>query len=167
MDVPPILTKKVGPLPVVAWVGVVAGAFVVYRVLRGGSGTSASPSTALQAAADGGASSSGGVSSGGTDTTGTSTPPGTNPVTTPTPPKITIPVTRAQWAANFRSRLDVHQLHLLNTGQMAALVKTLDASQAHALHMSNTAPLAMKAPTVSAAIQVPAPVVPAPTLVAA
>lgn len=75
-------TRKLGPLPVVAWVGIGVGGLVVFHLLTGGgSGSSAASPTSGAPIPGDGAGIDGGGSSGGSGTI--TTPP--TPVPTPTP----------------------------------------------------------------------------------
>ena len=155
MQLPDVLTRKLGPLPVIAWAGIGAGAFVVYRLLTGGSSSSsASPSAALPSLPD--ASGSDGGSSAGDGGGQSSADPGTPPVvavpTTPTSPGSGLrgtPTTKAGWLAQINATFSQHQLHAIFHGtaaEKAAALKTLSPSQAHALHMYNTLPAAPAKP---------------------
>lgn len=176
MDVPPILTKKVGPLPVIAWVGVVGGAFVVYRVLTGGGGSSASPSTALAPAADAGSSGAGG-SSGDANTS----PPVVTVPTAPVggvvgapPPSVLDPnAARRATLTTAIATLKREIAHNKALGTKASLANAKAEAKRLAtytgelakLKNTNTIQVAPGTPTVSAALNVQAPKVPSVTQV--
>lgn len=75
IDVGAALTRKIGPLPAVAWGAIVGGGILVARVLRGGAqaGSSSSP-TILGATAEDGAG-GGGAGSGAYDPNADTTVP--------------------------------------------------------------------------------------------
>lgn len=83
-------TRKVGPLPVIAWVGIGVGGFVVFRLLTGGSssGNAASPGTGALPAFDGSGTDAGG--GGGTTTTPPAPVPNPLPVPGSTPSAVTL-----------------------------------------------------------------------------
>lgn len=63
VDVKEAATRKLGPLPVWAWAGVVGGAVIVSRMLRGGGGSAPAVESGTPQVIGGGATGGGGVSS--------------------------------------------------------------------------------------------------------
>lgn len=63
VDVKEAATRKLGPLPVWAWAGVVGGAVIVSRMLRGGGGSAPAVESGTPQLVGGGATGGGGVSS--------------------------------------------------------------------------------------------------------
>lgn len=95
-----LATRKLGPLPVVAWIGIGVGGLVVFHLLTGGgSGASAaSPSDVVPGGFDAGGIGGGG-STGGTggagDAGGTDTTPVPNPAPGSTPQTVKLSLTGA------------------------------------------------------------------------